>query len=116
MNIIELVLDRLDNVDDVVPFLSVSEGAKFFAERRICEITLEASRSEDYAELIRLWVKLKWKIQFTYAEWDEMYSARASEVILVNNRWSVRFQSSRQTGVPVADGHELIASILTPHL
>jgi hypothetical protein len=84
------VLDSLDNVDDVVPFLSVSEGAKFFAERRIFEITLEASRSEEYAELIRLWVKLKWKIQFTYEDWVEMLSAHASEVIFVNNGWSVR--------------------------
>jgi len=116
MDIVELLLDRLDNVDDVVPFLSVSEGAKYFAERRICEITLQASRSEDYAELIRLWVKLKWKIQFAYEPWVEMFSVLASEVLFVNNGWSVRFQSSRQTGVPVADGHELIASILTPHL
>ena len=40
MDIIELVLDYLFTLDDVVSFLSVLHAAKFFVERRNCEIIL----------------------------------------------------------------------------
>ena len=95
MDIIELVLDYLFNIDDVIPFLSVSHAAKFFAERRVCEIVLDASRSPGASYLQVMMTRRHYykgrSINFPTSK----YFAMVREVVLSHaHGWRVRFDCS----------------------
>ena len=116
MDIIELVLDRLVNVNDVVPFLSVSHRSKFLAQRRICEIFLETSLGEVGDEPCSLLVNSSWSKGRMVSFVEENFAVMAKEVISCDRNWKVRFHNSYRAvmTIPAPPSTNVYLSIRTP--
>jgi len=112
--IIELVLEYLVRIDDVVPFLSVFRTTRHLAERRICQIILETSRSAPNSskKTGRLSFAMQWLRSYNGTS-NSLFPATLwadpAEVVLSEDGWRVRFALCPMNSISFGPGSGVLA-------
>jgi hypothetical protein len=120
MTVVELVIDRLLEIEDVIPFRFVSHHSKYHPERRICNIILQNNtlsvQDEDELDGVGvLVVETNWTMERTFLTDSDTFDFQANEVRDSEAGWTIRFRGSYKARMPVvAEVPHVSISLRTP--